>query len=95
MLCVQMCSGSSCSKSRLREWRRTAGGLCVAEHSEGQQKSAYSADGGTESCTVQLYKKWTFVLSCLILTILMLQSGMKAKAFPVHPPIYPPSSKSI
>lgn len=86
-----MCSGKSCSKSRLREWRCKAEGLCaVAAHSEGQQKSTCSADSGTENYTVQLYKKWTFVLSFLILTILMFQSGMKAKAFPEHSLMHPP-----
>lgn len=96
-----MCSGKSSSKCRLREWRCKAEGSCtVAAHSEGQQKSKCSADSETESYTVELYKKWTFVLSFLILTILMLQSGMKEKLFPVHSLLclaqrHPPSFKSI
>lgn len=48
-----MCSGKSCRKSRLREWRCKAEGSCAAAaQSEGQQKSTSSADSGTESCTM-------------------------------------------
>lgn len=58
-----MCSGKSCSKSRLRECRCKAEGSCaVTAQSEGQQTSTCSADSGTESYPVELYKKRTFVL---------------------------------